>query len=57
MGIDQSQVSGFYAYGIYIPEDKNMEEDFWFGNFHENLETMNAAMNSGKLQAEKQKLH
>jgi hypothetical protein len=41
-GIDQSQVSGFYAYGIYIPEDKNMEEDFWFGNFHENLETMNA---------------
>ena len=41
-GIDQSQVSGFYAYGIYIPADKTAEEDFWFGNFHENLETMNA---------------
>ncbi len=40
-GIAQSQVNGFYAYGIYIPGDKTAEEDFWFGNFHENLETMN----------------
>ena len=38
--IDQSQVSGFYAYGLYIPEDKTQAEDFWFGNFHENLATM-----------------
>jgi hypothetical protein len=40
-GIDQSEVTGFYAYGIYIPEDKTQAEDFWFGNFHENLESMN----------------
>ena len=40
-GIDQSAVSGFYAYGLYIPEDETQEEDFWFGNFHENLESMN----------------
>ena len=40
-GIDQSAVSGFYAYGVYFPKDSSAEEDFWFGNFHENLETMN----------------
>jgi hypothetical protein len=38
--IDQSQTSGFYAYGIYFPNDATAEEDFWFANFHENLETM-----------------
>ena len=38
--IDQSQTSGFYAYGIYFPDDAAAEEDFWFANFHENLETM-----------------
>ena len=41
-GIDQSQVTGFYAYGLYIPTDVTAEEDFWFGNFHESLEAMNA---------------
>ena len=40
-GIDQSSVTGFYAYGLYIPADETQEEDFWFGNFHENLESMN----------------
>jgi len=39
--IDQSQVSGFYAYGIYFPDDASLAEDLWFGNFHKNLETMN----------------
>ena len=39
-GIDQSEVNGFYAYGVYIPEDKTGDEDFWFGNFHQNLDTM-----------------
>ncbi len=39
--IDQSQVSGFYAYGIYFPDDASSTEDFWFVNFHKNLETMN----------------
>ena len=24
------------------PEDKTADEDFWFGNFHENLETLSA---------------
>ncbi|MDA9068178.1 hypothetical protein N9K42_00930 [Gammaproteobacteria bacterium] len=38
--IDQSQTSGFYAYGIYFPDDTSAEEDFWFANFYENLETM-----------------
>ncbi|MDA9027496.1 hypothetical protein N9I12_01725 [Gammaproteobacteria bacterium] len=38
--IDQSQTSGFYAYGIYFPDDAAADEDFWFANFHENLETM-----------------
>ena len=40
-GIDQSAVTGFYAYGLYIPVDETQEEDFWFGNFHENMESMN----------------
>jgi len=43
--IDQSQTSGFYAYGIYLPEDAAAEEDFWFANFHENLETMSEGNN------------
>ena len=38
--VDQSQTNGFYAYGIYFPDDLAAEEDFWFANFHENLETM-----------------
>ena len=38
--IDQSQTNGFYAYGIYFPDDAAADEDFWFANFHENLETM-----------------
>jgi len=38
-GLDESQVNGFYAYGIYIP-DAAEEEDFWFANFYETLETM-----------------
>jgi len=40
-GINSSDVNGFYAYGLYIPNDDSATEDFWFGNFHENLETMN----------------
>ena len=40
-GIDQSAVTGFYAYGLYIPVDATQTEDFWFGNFHENMESMN----------------
>jgi len=43
--IDQSQTSGFYAYGIYFPDDAMAEEDFWFANFHENLETMSEGNN------------
>lgn len=39
-GLDESQVSGFYAYGIYFPDSAAVEEDFWFANFHETLETM-----------------
>ena len=39
-GLDKSQVNGFYAYGIYFPDDATAEEDFWFANFHETLETM-----------------
>lgn len=38
--VDQSQTNGFYAYGIYFPGDVTAEEDFWFANFHETLETM-----------------
>ena len=38
--VDQSQTNGFYAYGIYFPVDVTAEEDFWFANFHETLETM-----------------
>jgi len=40
-GINKSEASGFYSYGIYIPINKTKDEDFWFGNFHENLDTMN----------------
>ena len=39
-GINSSDVNGFYAYGLYIPNDDSATEDFWFGNFHENLATM-----------------
>ena len=39
-GLDESQVNGFYAYGIYFPDSAAVEEDFWFANFYETLETM-----------------
>ena len=42
--IDQSQTNGFYAYGIYIPDintNHTADNDFWFANFHENLQSMN----------------
>lgn len=39
-GLDETQVTGFYAYGVYLPEDQTSEVDYWFGNFHNNMEGM-----------------
>ena len=31
---------GTYAYGLYVPAFADSPVDFWFGNFHENFQTM-----------------
>tara|TARA_Y100001970_G_scaffold71846_1_gene91223 strand:- start:1166 stop:2002 length:837 start_codon:yes stop_codon:yes gene_type:complete len=38
--IDPGKITGFYAYGIYFPEDESGDEDFRYGNFFETLQTI-----------------
>tara|TARA_Y100000741_G_C18254073_1_gene558300 strand:+ start:90 stop:902 length:813 start_codon:yes stop_codon:yes gene_type:complete len=41
--IDESDVVGTYAYGVYFPEDPEDQIDFWWGNFDESFDTKKLA--------------
>jgi hypothetical protein len=42
--LDSDAVGGFYAYGVYVPVDPESEFDYWFGNFHINMDGMTTGM-------------
>ena len=42
--LDKDAVGGFYAYGIYLPVDITSEFDYWYGNFHLNMDGMKVGM-------------
>jgi hypothetical protein len=42
--LDADAVGGFYAYGVYVPVDPESEFDYWFGNFHINMDGMDTGM-------------
>ena len=43
-GLDMDAVGGFYAYGVYFPVDPESQADYWFGNFHINMDGMQTGM-------------
>ncbi len=43
-GLDNNVVNGFYAYGVYIPIDPESDEDYWYGNFHIDMDGMQKGM-------------
>ena len=43
-GLNADAVGGFYAYGVYFPVDPESEVDYWYGNFHINMDGMQTGM-------------